>query len=181
MDDDKRREITVSTSMVNIWGNISFIISLLFFAAIYAWLWEVQPLLDVVSDFRNWLLFIPIFFLGILLHEGLHGWAWAVLGRVGWKGIRFGVKWKALMPYTQCLSPIKVWPYRVGLILPSVVTGLVPAILGLVWGLAWLTLAGAYFLGVAVGDLMILWVTRSVPAHMKVLDHPERAGFFILE
>jgi hypothetical protein len=70
--------------------------------------------------------------------------------------------------------------YRVGGALPGVVTGLLPVLAGLALGQPVLLLVGAFFLMAAVGDLLILWAIRRVPAAAQVLDHPTLPGCLVL-
>lgn len=124
---------------------------------------------------------IPVLLVGIVLHELIHGAAWAYYGQKPLTIIRFGISWSALAPYAHCPEPMEAGAYRLGALAPGVVLGLMPVVVGTWVGPAWLFLAGLLFSIAAAGDVLILWVLRAVPSHILVQDHPSRAGCLIYE
>jgi hypothetical protein len=123
--------------------------------------------------------FIPIFFLLIVVHEGLHAVGFAGFGHVARRDITFGVKWLTLTPYAHTGVPMPASAYRVAVLLPAVVLGLVPALIGLLVGNGILAAWGTLMLGAAGGDLAILWAIRSVPNRAIIRDHPSKAGCLV--
>jgi hypothetical protein len=117
----------------------------------------------------------------LLVHEGLHAVGWVVFGRLSWRDVSFGLDRKTLSPYTHVNAPMPATAYRAGGLLPGVVTGLVPAAIGILLRSGPLTLIGAALLSGAVGDLTVLWVIRRVPGDCLVIDHPSRAGCWVQE
>ncbi len=117
---------------------------------------------------------------GIVLHEALHGLAWALFGRTPWSAIRFGFQWKTLTPYAHCREPMTVRAYRIGAAAPGVVLGLIPAALGLLAGHGLLFLFGFLFTVAAAGDALILWLLRQARPGWLVVDHPDRVGCYLL-
>jgi hypothetical protein len=70
--------------------------------------------------------------------------------------------------------------YRIGVILPLIVTGIIPLIVGVASRNGTLTWLSAYAISAAIGDLIVLWVIRAVPGHSRVIDHPSQAGCYVL-
>jgi hypothetical protein len=119
---------------------------------------------------------VPALVLGVILHELIHGifWAWAVRRPLGI--IRFGIHWKAMAPHAQCTVPLPAAAYRLGAAAPGLILGVVPALAGAVTGTGAVAAFGWLMILGAGGDLVVLWLIRSLPGHMSVQDHPTRAG-----
>ncbi len=117
----------------------------------------------------------------LLLHEATHAAGWILFAGVLPKDIRFGIAWKTLSPYAHSKVAMRAGGYRVGVVLPLIVTGIVPTIIGTLTNTGWLTVAGAILVSGAVGDLIVLWVIRSIPATAMVIDHPQNAGCYVVE
>jgi hypothetical protein len=132
-------------------------------------------------QFLNPLVAIPVLICGIILHELLHGAAWAFYGGKSLDAIRFGVNWRALTPYTHCPELLDAGAYRLGAGAPGVLLGIVPIAISVLIGPSWLFIAGLVFTLAASGDFIILWVLRDVPPQLMVQDHPSRAGCIVYE
>jgi hypothetical protein len=144
------------------------------------WGWEAfRTGLDAL--FGNLWLFLVIFLVGVMIHELIHGISWAFFGNKPLRSIQFGFQLKMITPYAHCKEPMKVNAYRWGTIMPGLVLGLLPALIGIVtgWG-AWLTF-GLIFTTAAGGDMLVLWLLRGVAAGKQVEDHPSQAGCYVLE
>ncbi|PSQ70106.1 MAG: hypothetical protein BRD26_05270 [Bacteroidetes bacterium QH_1_64_81] len=117
--------------------------------------------------------------LGVVLHEGLHGLG-HVRGEATWDDVRFGMHWKALTPFAQCMVPTRARAYRIALALPGLVLGAVPLALGVSTGIWLVTFFGFLMLVAAAGDVLILWVLRGVPPRAWVQDHPRQVGCLVV-
>lgn len=172
---------TLSPRFVNIFGTILTAGIVLGILGLYALIWRDNPLQIYVGENKTIarLLSLPIFIIGIVIHEGLHGLGYR-LGGTPWQQIKFGIQWKALMPYAHCKAPMRARAYAVAVALPGIVLGLIPTVLGLVIHSDVITLFGASMLAGAIGDIMILWLLRTVPGDTLVQDHPTKPGFQIL-
>lgn len=148
----------------------------------FEWMWPGR-LSEMLTSFRplSFWSIIPALFLGIVVHELLHALGFVHVGNAPWSAIRFGVSWKALAPYAHCRAPVPITAYRFSVALPGVVLGLVPVFVGLGVGIGWLVLWGALMTAAASGDLVALWVVRSVPNGASVQDHPDRVGCQVLK
>lgn len=131
------------------------------------------------KDIGSALLFIAAFAVGTLLHEGLHGLG-HTLGQASWDDIEFGMNWEALTPFAHCLVPARAHSYRIAVALPGIVLGVVPLGVGLFTG-SWLVSFFAFLMLVAAaGDILVLFILRSIPGDMWVQDHPTAVGCLVV-
>jgi hypothetical protein len=126
---------------------------------------------------RHPLLIVVGFVLSILAHEGLHTLGWAAFADVPLSDVRFGIK--SATPYVTTPIPMKVGAYRLSTALPGLILGIIPTAASWMLGSGALVLYGALMLITALGDAMILWLIRDVPAMRLVRDHPSKAGCLV--
>jgi hypothetical protein len=122
--------------------------------------------------------FLLVVALSVVAHEVLHGVGYTLVGGVPWREIKFGIK--GLMVYAHCRAPLSASAYRVATVLPGMILGVIPGLVGLVWGNAWLTVYGTLMSVAALGDFLILWLVWFVPADARVKDHPSAPGCRVL-
>ena len=104
----------------------------------------------------------------VLLHEMLHiaGYVW--IGGAPIDDVY--VEWRGAVIVARCDVPLPARSYRAAVALPGLVLGVVPTLVGLVSGIAWVTVYGAVMLGASVGDMGVLWVLRGYRPEEEVLD-----------
>jgi hypothetical protein len=175
------RDVSISMSRVNLLALPVAFITLVVCAAPFVLIHGWGALAQSVRLFLRPALAIPVLLVGFVLHELIHGAAWAFYGQKPLKIIRFGINWTALAPYAHCPEPMEAGAYRLGAIAPGVILGLTPVAVALWVGPTWLFFAGLLFSLAAAGDVLILWVLRAVPSHFLVQDHPSRAGCLVYE
>jgi hypothetical protein len=142
----------------------------------FIWLHGVAEFAFGVRGFVRLYILIPWIIAGTLAHEALHGLGWMAAGGGNSSFVKFGFHWKTLTPYAHFTEAITARAYRIGIVLPGIVVGLMPAAAGYALSHPPLILFGGLFLGGAAGDLMGLWATRKIPPAALVLDHPTRVG-----
>lgn len=142
--------------------------------------WAVHGSVRLFGNFDGWQFSFWAVVL-ILLHELCHAVGWVYWGRLRWSDIAFGFKWRALAPYTLAMVPMSARAYRLGAMLPGVLTGLLPFAVALVLGNGMWAVLGAALISGAVGDVVVLWVMRDVPPDALVRDHPENAGCIVVQ
>ncbi len=147
---------------------------------LFASLWGFESIAAASSLLLPWY-FLPTFFLGILLHELIHGFTWMSAGRLSFRQIKFGFHWKSLTPYAHCLVPLTVRTYIIGTVMPALVLGFLPFLVALVTGNGWIALFGILFTFAAAGDFLIIWLLRSVRWNQMVKDHSTRVGCVIVD
>ncbi len=124
--------------------------------------------------------FIPamiVLVVGIVIHELMHGFAWALFAKSGVKSIEYGMKWKYLTPYCHCAEPLKVKHYRIGAAMPMIALGLIPAAIAMITGNGQMFLFGLVFTIAGAGDVVGLITLRKFNGDEWVQDHPDEVGF----
>jgi hypothetical protein len=122
------------------------------------------------------LLFLVLMIAGIVVHEGIHALAWSGFGQLPLKRIHVGFHASTLTPYAHALDPMPARAYRLGALMPALLLGGLPFVIGVAIGSASLALYGMIFVFAAGGDLLVVWLIRGVGPRALVLDHPSRAG-----
>lgn len=118
---------------------------------------------------------ILVYLLSVVVHEALHVAAMVAFG-VPVRTIRVGSRLREGVVYVHAGRDLTVGPYRVVLLLPALVLGVVPTVAGLVAGSwAW-TLYGFVMLISAAGDFAVIDRLRGLPPGTVVRDHPEKVG-----
>ncbi len=171
------KEITIEIPFANkvaLYATIPLLVLYVFpFILIFGW-----------SSFSSELLFFAktgliIIIAGVPLHEGLHALGWAVFTPKPWKNISFGIQWKYLAPYTHCKLSLKPYQYIIGGILPLLVMGFLPLIIGYYSESSYFVLTGFIFTWVAFGDILSVYTLAKERNLKKVKDHPEKLGFIV--
>ena len=110
------------------------------------------------------------------VHEALHAMGLIWFGGVSWRDIRFGVMWRALMPYCHCTVPITISAHRRMALLPLIVTGLVTITALLIYPTDWLGGFTGVTIGACVGDIWLVVKLRPFPGAFLVQDSPTEIG-----
>ncbi|MFW6364350.1 MAG: DUF3267 domain-containing protein, partial [Spirochaeta sp.] len=118
---------------------------------------------------------------GILIHELLHGITWGYFAPNGLKSIKFGFKWKFVTPYCHCREPLKASHYKLGSAMPLLVLGVIPLLVGLIFGHGGFLAFGFIFSFTAGGDIIVLYMLRHIDNRSYVSDHPDKMGFKVSE
>ena len=118
---------------------------------------------------------------GILAHELIHMFAWALFARKPLSVFKLGFQWKSFTPYAHCKEPMYIRPYRIGSYAPGLLLGILPWLVSLFTGDNLFFLFGFLYTSAAGGDLLILWIIRNVKPNTLVEDHPINAGCYIIE
>ncbi len=124
------------------------------------------------------LYFILALVVMVFVHELIHGLCFALYAKKGIKNVQLGMMWKTLTPYCHCKEPLKVWQYGVALLMPTIVLGIIPLLIGFVAGHFFVFLFGLILLMGGIGDIIAFKMLRSVPAGALVIDHPDKVGFY---
>jgi hypothetical protein len=118
---------------------------------------------------------------GILAHELIHMFAWALSTKKCLQAFKLGFQWKFLTPYAHCKEPMDIQPYRIGSFAPGLLLGILPWLISLFTGNILLFFYGLLYTTAAGGDFLILWIIRNVKPNTLVEDHPTNAGCYIIE
>ena len=118
---------------------------------------------------------------GVVVHEGVHALTWGICGGHGLQSVRVGFQRQTMTPFARCQVPITAWSYRLGVAMPGLLTGVVPAVAGSIAGMPGPADFGWLMTFCAGGDLLVLVLLRRVPADALVEDHPTRAGCTVVD
>ena len=177
-----KEKLTIDLVWANIFGVIILIPIVLMYGLPYFLIWKDEfqfsdfSLIHFIGKF--WLVFAFII-AGVVAHELIHGIVWAKYAKNGFRSIKFGVMWKMLTPYCHCIEPLKVSQYIIGAIMPSIILGLIPAILAIITGNFLLLVFGIFFTMAACGDFLTIYALRNEKMDYLVEDHPSEAGCFV--
>lgn len=119
--------------------------------------------------------------IGILVHELIHIFAWAMFAKKPLSAFKLGFQWKTLTPYAHCKEPMDIQSYRIGSFAPGTLLGVLPWLISLFTGNILLFLFGLLYTTAAGGDFLILWIIRNIKPDTLVEDHPTNAGCYIIE
>lgn len=172
-------DYTISLARANLLGIPLFLVMMAALVVPYV-AWQGLPSFILgVNRFVDLTVFLPWVAAGTVAHELLHGLGWVWSGGASFSSVRFGFHWKTVTPYAHFTVPIAARAYRIGIVLPGIALGLLPAATGYLLARPSLVLFGGIFFGAAAGDAMSFWATRNIPAETPVLDHPTRVGCIV--
>ena len=124
-------------------------------------------------------LFIAGFFLLIVIHELIHGVTRAIFAKNGWKSISFGFIKKYLTPYCSCNEPLTKFGYIIGAMMPTIILGVIPAIVAIAIGNAFLLYIALLMCLSGGGDMFTtiqLITFRTKGKKATYIDHPYMVG-----
>ena len=120
----------------------------------------------------------------IVVHELIHGAFWAIFAKNHLKSIEFGFMAQYLTPYCCCKEVLTKGQYIIGGIMPTVILGLIPAVVSIFTG-SWLVFAiGCIMILSGGGDMTIilkLIMYRSQKQEVLYMDHPYECGLVVFE
>ena len=185
----RKTELSLTAAEANVQALAFMVPIVLVYGTAYWVIWPeqfaAQNLRQLVQTHQQLLMVSPlvmllVFVLGAVAHELLHGLTWAVFCKNGLKSIEYGVHWKVLTPYCHCKEVLPLRHYIIGGMMPGLVMGLLPALVGIATGHFLLFLFGLFFSIAAAGDLLILWMLRHQHSSSLVQDHPDKIGCYVL-
>ena len=120
----------------------------------------------------------------IVVHELIHGAFWAIFAKNHLKSIEFGFMAQYLTPYCCCKEVLTKGQYIIGGIMPTVILGVIPAVVAIFTG-SWLVfLIGCIMILSGGGDMTIilkLLMYRSPKQDILYMDHPYECGLVVFE
>ena len=173
-DSLRKREVTISFWRANFFAVISVLPILIILYFLYSFTWE-KPAISF--NFPYWLFYL----IGIVIHELIHGFFAMKFSKQGMKSIKFGIYWKFLTPYCHCKEPLTVRDYRIVLLSPLIILGIIPTIIGFIIGQNGIYGFGLLFILAAGGDLVIYWKLRNENKNSLALDSPNKIGCIVYD
>ena len=116
----------------------------------------------------------------MVAHEGIHGLAFILLnlGVPNFR-LRYGVLRPSLTPYTHPIGPMPASAYRLGVLAPGLLLGVLPFLYALATANAYVAGWAIMNTAAAAGDFLIILELRGVPGHVPGEDCEDRIGFSI--
>ena len=167
----KIAEVRVNKLAANIVGTLLLIVS----CVAGVWLARLLPHYSAPAGWHAVALIVSVIVL-FPVHEALHAVGLVRLAGVSWSHIRFGMMWRALMPYCHCMVPISVRAYRRMALLPLLVTGIVTVTALLFYPTDWLGLLTGCTVASCVGDVWMIVRLRRFSDGCLVQDSPSEIG-----
>ena len=177
LENHQKEQKTIDILQANKVGLAILGIAAVAFGVPFWWIW--QPVFSSSAVGFGALLFVPIFLVGVVLHELIHGFCFGLYAKNGFRSIRFGVLWEYYTPYCHCKEPLKIKHYLFGALMPALVLGFIPAVISLFNGSVLLLIFGVVFIAASTGDFMVVWLLRKEKWNDYVQDHPSEAGCFV--
>lgn len=173
-----KRDLSISIGKATLWSIVFSLPPAFLLLYLYDWRWNTN---GKIYPLNFILIFAAMVVLGSILHELIHGFTWAYFGHKPLNAIKFGFQWKTLTPYAHCREPMEVQAYRLGGVMPLLVMGILPSLIGIGIGNGWIMFFGFLFTIGAGGDMLVLWLIRDVRSGQLVEDHPTQIGCYLIE
>ena len=129
-------------------------------------------------------IFMAVLLVLVVVHELIHGVTWSFFTPHHFKDIEFGFMKEYLTPYCTCNVPLTKWQHLCGTLMPLILLGIVPMIIGILTGNFGMLLMGVVMADAAGGDIMIAWKILTHKSNAKesvYIDHPTQAGIVVFE
>ena len=173
-------ELTIPEAKVQLYGIILSAILFVLLALPFNWVYDRFMIKFSDVTLLKGIAIVVIYFLGIAIHELIHGLTAIWYAKIKVSDAKFGIMWKSLAPYFHSKVPVPAGKYRVIVMMPLVLMGIIPYIIAMLIGNGWLLAFGILFIISAAGDGLILWLMRNVASDQLVQDHPEKIGLIVL-
>jgi hypothetical protein len=187
-----KEEVTINIIWANIFGIIVLIFALIIFGIPYFIFWhesisntnfvflknsQDKLLLSLINIGFNFLILL----LGIILHEFIHGLFFAAFSENKFKFVKFGVMpaKKLFTPYCHCGEIINIKHYRIAIMMPLILLGIIPAIASILIGNILLLFWGIIFTVAGGGDILVFIKTLKEKKNSLILDHPSECGYYL--
>lgn len=128
--------------------------------------------------------FLVIFVVLVVAHELIHGLFWAIYAKNHLKSIEFGFIVSSLTPYCCCKEMLKKYQYIIGGIMPTVILGILPAVISIFTGSIFWFIMGELMILAGGGDMTILLKLLRYKSNKKeilYMDHPYECGLVVFE
>ena len=179
---EKYQTITIDLPVVM---RKSFYITLiaLFICLVIQWL--LYPNTIFMFSWRRFLGGLSIVSIGyivlIVLHEFFHLLGFHLFGKVPWRLMKVGVDFKKGIAYATTTKMLTNAAMKKALLLPFWMTGVLPAIAGLLCNQTSLLILGALLIGGAAGDFEMYRKLKLLPNHWMIQDDPEQPRLHVYQ
>lgn len=173
-----KREFLLSELKLNAIG-LPYFLALTLSVLLYIWLWSLDSLIWGVNSFFSFIC-IPVVLTGLFLSEFFYRLTLALFGKFPMSKFWYGFNLSKLMKCGDREIPAGITAYRIALLVPSVILGLFPLVLGLSINDSTVYIFGMIFVLASVGDISLLWESRYLDSKSDVSEHPTRDGILVV-
>ncbi len=172
----KKQLVTINLKKINVVSYAMFFASLII---TLSFKFTVFSTYQFGFGFWDYLIIVVACPMLFICHEFVHALSF-LLGGISVKSIKFGIIPKKFMLYCTTSEPISKNKYIFSLIMPLVLTGIIPLIISMVLlNFKYLVLFALMISGAAGDVVMLIELTKYKNAKM-ILDHPKAPAFYLL-
>lgn len=172
------KEVVVKINKVNLYSLPCIVIGTPLFIIVYRY-FHGTGLREILDGNPHLLMVLVLVILVmIILHELIHGMFFSLFAKRGTKSIKFGIIWSKFAPYCHCTDTITAKQYRIVLLMPTLLLGVLPTLTGFVIGNFIIFFSGVMLIWGGIGDIIAYSLTRKVPGSALLIDHPKEVGFY---
>jgi len=145
----------------NLFGFFVLTITGLIFGIPYYFLWyeNLEAVFNTDADIQTRAIGIGVtvivLIIGFIAHEVIHGVFYAIFCKNKFKSVKIGVVPKKGYAYCECKEILRTNQFAIGLLMPTIILGIIPSIASLFTGSFNLLLFGMIFTGAGGSDLLI--------------------------
>ena len=158
-----KEELTFKTGREMVFAFIVMVISGLVFGLPFYLLWTERireafdrtEAVDLQTRLITGAVALGIIAIGLVIHELIHGFFFAIFSKNKFKSIKFGLVLKKGYAYCKCKEILRTNQYVVGLLMPTMILGIIPSIISLFIGSSDLLLFGTILTGAGGSDILV--------------------------
>ena len=177
----EEKDLTISVLRANV---MAFVLGLpIIILLLILFIYKNQSGLYTFS-FYGPVVFLVVFAVLVVVHELIHGLFWAIYAKHHLKSIEFGFIVSSLTPYCCCKEMLIKSQYIISGIMPTVILGIIPAIISIFTGSIFWFAMGELMILSGGGDMTILLKLLRYKSNKKeilYMDHPYECGLVVFE
>lgn len=139
-----------------------------------------RPLLLTGKVYFDIMIMIAVYLVGLVCHEGLHALGAMLFAKKTPADISFGANLKQGMLYCHVKTPMKNASYQALLLLPVIVTGIIPLIISVVFGNIFLVVAFSLLTSGGAGDIIMFSSLLKHDKKQLILDHAQAPAYYLV-
>ncbi|MDR1325148.1 MAG: DUF3267 domain-containing protein [Treponema sp.] len=188
-DDYIKEEVVISILWANIFAFILLVIAIAVFGIPFFMIWDekysmsigINTTMSLQERIKNVAIALLILIPGIIAHELIHGIVYTIFAKNRFKSVKFGIMpaKKLFTPYCCCKERLKINHYKIALMMPLIILGIIPATISIILGNGFLLLWGIVFTTAGSGDILIFIKTLKEKKGSWILDHSTEAGYYV--
>lgn len=175
----KKQLVWYKPSIIANTAFITFVITFALSASINIFLAK-KPLLITGKVYWDIIFTVALLALFVFVHELVHALGAIAIGKCKRKDISLGFNFKQIVFYCHIKKPISIGAYKAVLILPIILTGILPLILSAFFGNIFLTLLFSFMTAGGMGDIIMFFGLSGYDKKVLVQDHGKAFAYYLL-